>query len=260
LYGRVVHLQPLQWINDWPVIGEIDSTTNSVDRYEKGHPVMKYKKPNVGKSYPVQTPAESDEFNEKVLGLQWQWMANPHSSWYLTIPGRGVLRLNAIKEPDTAKNLWNVSNVLLQKFPAEEFMITVKMNFVPGAKSENEKAGLTIMGLSYASLFLKNNKGNIDLVYAVCKNAEDNERENEEQIAKVNDGKIYLRVEVMKNGKCKFSYSFDEKLFSNIDDGFVAKEGKWTGAKAGIFCTGEKQNENPGYADFDWFRTGPLVK
>src|SRR5688500_7631940 len=55
-YGRIVHLQPVHWVKDWPVIG-VDKDSDG-----KGEPVLSYKKPNVGKVYPVQTPAESDEF------------------------------------------------------------------------------------------------------------------------------------------------------------------------------------------------------
>jgi beta-xylosidase len=49
-YGRVVHLQPLKWVNDWPVIG-VDTDGDGT-----GEPVTTYKKPNVGKSYPPVTP------------------------------------------------------------------------------------------------------------------------------------------------------------------------------------------------------------
>jgi beta-xylosidase len=52
-YGRVVHLQPMKWINDWPVIG-IDK-----DGDGKGEPVLVYNKPDVGKIYPVNTPTEN---------------------------------------------------------------------------------------------------------------------------------------------------------------------------------------------------------
>jgi beta-xylosidase len=90
---------------------------------------MIYKKPNVGKTFPIQTPQESDEFNGNHLGLQWQWMANAQPDWFYVNHGNGSLRLYAQKIPDSANNLWEVPNVLLQKFPAEEFMITTKMNF-----------------------------------------------------------------------------------------------------------------------------------
>jgi beta-xylosidase len=250
VYGRVVHLQPMKWIHDWPVIG-LDKNNSG-----KGEPVMRYKKPNIGKIFPIQTPIESDEFNGSTLGLQWQWMANPKPTWYFLNPANGILRLYSDKTPDSSKNLWNVPNVLLQKFPAEEFMATAKMNF--NSKLENEKAGLAIMGLSYASLSVKNSKGSLWLVYSVCKNAENGAKETEQQITKVNDGAIYLRVKVSAAGKCQFSYSFDEKSFVNIGEVFTAEKGKWIGAKMGLFCTRENQTNDSGYADFDWFRIEPF--
>ena len=247
-YGRVVHLQPMTWKDDWPVIG-IDENHDGI-----GKPVLVHKKPDVGKTYPIATPQESDEFNENSLGLQWQWMANPEATWYYMNAAIGSLRLYSAKIPDSAKNLWDVPNVLLQKFPADEFMVTTKMNFHPNEKLENEKAGLTIMGMSYADLALKKMNGKLYLVYGVCANAEKGSKENENVISEVRDGMIYLRVEVIKDAQCRFSYSFDGNNFKNIGETFKAREGRWIGAKVGLFCTRESQINDSGYADFDWFR------
>ena len=247
-YGRVVHLQPMSWINDWPLIG-IDK-----DGDGKGEPVVRYKKPNVGKTYPIQTPSESDEFNSNKLGLQWQWMANPKTTWYFLNPSKGYLRLFSDKLPDTSKNLWGTPNVLLQKFPAEEFTVTTKMNFVPNTRLENEKAGLTVMGLSYASLALKTKKDGIYLVHAVCKNAAQGVAENEIIITKLKSGEIYLRVNVTKGAQCNFYYSADGKTFTKAGNVFTAETGRWIGAKVGIFCAREAQINDSGWADFDWFR------
>jgi beta-xylosidase len=253
-YGRVVHLQPMKWINDWPVIG-IDKNGDG-----KGEPVLIYKKPNVGKKYPIETPAESDEFDKSTLGMQWQWMANPEPNWYYLNTANNSLRLYAEQIPDSANNLWDVPNVLLQKFPADEFMVTTKMDFHPNEKSENEKAGLTIMGLSYSSLYLKNIKGKIFLVYGVCKNADKGNKESERVISEVKNGIIYLRVKVNEDAQCQYSYSFEGKAFTNMDEIFTAEKGRWIGAKAGIFCVGESQSNDSGYADFDWFRVEALPK
>lgn len=253
-YGRVVHLQPMKWINDWPVIG-IDKNGDG-----KGEPVLIYKKPNVGKKYTIETPVENDEFNGSTLGLQWQWMANPKPNWYYLNASNNSLRLYAQKVPDSAQNLWQVPNVLLQKFPAEEFMITTKMNFQPNEKTEDERAGLTIMGLSYSSLSLKNIKGKIFLVYGVCKIADKGSKESERVISEVTDGMIYLRVKVSDNAKCQYSYSFDGNRYIDIDETFTAEKGRWIGAKAGIFCVGETQTNDAGFADFDWFRVEPFKK
>jgi beta-xylosidase len=252
-YGRVVHLQPMKWKDNWPVIG-IDKNGDG-----KGEPVLVYKKPNIRKSFLIQTPQESDEFNNDSLGLQWQWMANPQPTWYYT-NAHGSLRLYAAKIPDSAHNLWEVPNVLLQKFPAEEFMVTTKMNFQPNNKLQNEKAGLTIMGMSYADLALKKKDGKLFLVYGVCENADKGKKENEKMITEVKNGTIYLRVSVIKNAKCRFSYSFDGNEFKNIDEPFTAREGRWIGAKVGLFCTRESQTNDSGFADFDWFRVEALAK
>ncbi|MEO8112374.1 MAG: glycoside hydrolase 43 family protein [Ginsengibacter sp.] len=252
MYGRVVHLQPMIWKNDWPVIGE------DKDGDVKGEPVLKYKKPNVEKKYSITTPAESDEFNANSLGLQWQWMANPAATFYFMNPAEGSLRLYSQRLPDSDNNLWAAPNVLLQKFPAGEFMITTKMNFHPNEKVENEKAGLTILGMSYANIALKDKEDGVYLVYSVCKDADKGNKETESVITKMNTGEIYLRVKVMQGGKCFFSYSLDGKSFLNAGNEFDAAPGRWIGAKAGIFFTRESQTNDSGYADFDWFRVEPV--
>ncbi len=248
VYGRVVHLQPMKWINDWPVIG-IDKDSDG-----KGEPVLVYKKPNVGKIYPVSSPSESDEFNDNKIGSQWQWMANPKAIWAFANSSNGSLRLFSDKLPDSAKNLWYAANVLLQKFPADEFMVTTKMDFKPNTRLENEKAGLTMMGFSYANLTLKSKKDGIYLVYTVCKEADKGKPENETVISKLATGGIYLRIKVSNGAKCRFSYSLDGKQFTEAGEEFQAEVGRWIGAKVGIFCTRETQINDSGYADFDWFR------
>jgi beta-xylosidase len=248
VYGRVVHLQPMKWVNNWPVIG-IDK-----DKDGKGEPVIVYKKPNVGKTYPITTPVESDEFNKRSLGMQWQWMANPQPDWYFLDPAKGMLRLFSAKIPDSANNLWDVPNVLLQKFPAEEFMVTVKMSFRPNPKLINEKAGLAIMGLSYADIGLMSKSDGNYLVYSVCKDANKGNKEKNEALAKIHSGTIFLRVIVEAGGVCHFSYGFDGKSFTGINEQFTAVPGRWIGAKVGIFCTREDQTNDSGYADFNWFR------
>ena len=101
-YGRVVHLQPMKWVNDWPVIG-IDP-----DGDGKGEPVLTHKKPTVagpatGKQFPIATPPESDEFNTPSLGLQWQWQANPKGIWHTDQSIRGSCGCIPTKRPRKPK-------------------------------------------------------------------------------------------------------------------------------------------------------------
>lgn len=245
-YGRVVHLQPMKWINDWPVIGE------DKDGDGKGEPVMIHKKPVMVKRYPVQTPAESDEFNGNAPGLQWQWEANPKPTWAMLFPQNGVLRLYAQKIPDSIKSYWDLPNILSQKFPAEEFSAVVKFSFKP--KLEGDRAGLIIMGYSYAGIALEKKNDGIYIVSNNCIDAEKGNAESVNSIAKVNAGDIWLKVKVIKPAVCTFSYSTDGVRFNEIPGSFKASPGRWIGAVMGIYCSSLKTTNDSGYADVDWFR------
>jgi hypothetical protein len=165
-----------------------------------------------------------------------------------------MLRLYTQKIPDEAKSYWDVPNVLLQKFPAEEFSATTKMTFYPNQKVENERVGLIVMGQRYASLSLKNMKDGVYLIFSVCEDAIKGGVENELVISKVTDKTIYLRVTVSKNAKCAFAYSIDGKKYEEIKGEFQAKLGRWIGAKMGLFATRTSTINDAGYADVDWFR------
>jgi len=249
-YGRVVHLQPMKWINNWPVIGT-DKDGNGT-----GEPVMVYKKPNVGKVYAIETPVESDEFSSAQLGLQWQWQANPQPTWLFTDANNGVLKLYTSKIPDEAKNLWDVPNLFMQKFPSDEFMVTTKVSFKPNPKLENEKTGLIIMGRSYAQISIKSKKDGLYLVYGICQNADKGKSENEKEIRKLKSATVQLRVKVSNGAKCQFSYSEDGTNFTNVGDEFQATAGQWIGAKVGLFAVRDTQTNDSGIAEYDWFRVG----
>ena len=248
VYGRVVHLQPMKWINDWPVIGE------DKDHDGKGEPVLVHKKPNVGKTFPIQTPQESDEFNDSKLGVQWQWMGNPKSSWAFMNPSQGSLRLFSDKLPDSAKNLWQAPNILLQKFSAEEFRVTTKLTFNPNLKLENEEVGLTVMGFSYATIALKTKKDGVYLIYGWCKDAEHGKQENETVIRKLSGQTVWLQAKINKGSKARFGWSLDGENFADAGEEFQVETGRWIGAKVGVFCVRTTQTNDAGYADFDWFR------
>ncbi|WP_316830572.1 glycoside hydrolase 43 family protein [Pedobacter aquatilis] len=251
-YGRVVHLQPMKWINNWPVIG------TDIDGDGKGEPVLVYKKPAVGKTYPVENPTESDEFNSQKLGLQWQWQANPQATWAFTDAVKGVLKLYTAKIPESAKNLWDVPNLLLQKFPAETFMATTKLTFKPNPKLENEETGLVVMGRSYASLTLKSKNNETYICYNDCINADKGKPENAREITRLKSASVYFRVKIAEGAKCRFSYSEDGVNFTNIDEEFQATAGQWIGAKVGLFAARKTQTNDSGIAEYDWFRIEPL--
>jgi len=167
-YGRVVHLQPMEWTDEgWPVIG-IDKDGDGV-----GEPVMKYGKPALASSGVFQ-PAESDDFVSTELGLQWQWHGVPSPYWYYLNPSaNGTLRLYTVDQAEGWRNLGDSPNLLLQKTPADSFTATAKVRFVPNPqlKEKGESCGLVLMGQDYAALKMTDTKDGVMLQYVECKNA-----------------------------------------------------------------------------------------
>ena len=243
-YGRVVHLQPMKWINNWPVIG------NDTDADGKGEPYLSFRKPNTGKTQAITTPPESDEFNTNSIGLQWQWQANPKPYW--AFPSNGKLRLFSYQLPDSIKNYWDVPNLLMQKFPSDEFVSTTKLSFKP--RLDGERAGLIIFGTDYAYISLvKKSDGNY-IQYAICKDADKGKAESISDAGKISVPEVFFRVRVNKGALCQFSYSEDGINFKELGDKLVARPGRWVGAKMGLFCTRTTKTNDSGFADVDWFK------
>jgi len=245
VYGRVVHLQPIKWNNNWPIIG-IDDDGDGI-----GEPVITYKKPNVGKTYPLNSPPDSDEFNEAKLGLQWQWHANPQINWGFP-SAMGYFTLNCIPKPKEIVNLFDVPNLLLQKFPNDTFTATTKFSFHPHA--EGEEAGLLIMGLDYSYLKIKQLDGKMFLSQVICTNANKKEAEKETDKIEIRNSLIYMQVKVTENGNCAFSYSEDGTNFKTIGKPFTAKEGRWIGAKIGFVALRNGFLNDAGNIKIDWIR------
>lgn len=255
-YGRVLHLNPMKWVNDWPVIG--------VDRDGDGcgDPVSRYRKPKTDKTYPIETPVESDEFDTCKLGLQWEWHANYQDVFGFTT-NMGYARIYGHELSSHFKNFWEVPNLLMQKFPAEEFTATAKLKV--SAKDDGQLSGLIVMGWDYSWIGVEKQGEKFLLKQAICKDAEQGNLEQVSTLAVLEPSKkfeaglfpnfereIYIRVRVGKEAYCRFSYSLDGKKFTEAGTLFKARQGKWIGAKVGMFSVTPHGKER-GWVDVDWF-------
>lgn len=255
VYGRIVHLQPVQWRDGWPLMGE-DVNGDGI-----GEPVAVWTKPGLGSGathkWPVGAPQTSDEFNSNSLGLQWQWQANPSPDWYELNKARpGHLRLYATRNPTQFGNLRFVPNLLLQKFPSPAFAVTTKMEFKPD--DINDKAGLVVMGKAWAYLALYRSEEGVRLgMFTGHYEQYDDATEMAGSVPGVKSGndfyEYFLRVDVREGGECLFSYSTDGQSFLPLGKAFQATQGVWIGAKVGIFSLNPNILKSDGYADFDWF-------
>lgn len=256
-YGRVLHLNPMKWVNDWPVIG-VDKDGDGC-----GDPVSRYRKPKTDKMYPIETPVESDEFDTRKLGLQWEWHANYQDVFGFTT-NMGYARIYGHELSPHFKNFWEVPNLLMQKFPAEEFTATAKLKV--SAKDDGQLSGLIIMGWDYSWIGVEKLGEKFLLKQAVCKDAEQGNLEQVSTLAVLEPSRkfeaglfpnyereIYIRVRVSKEAYCRFSYSLDGKKFTEAGTLFKARQGKWIGAKVGMFSVTPHGKER-GWVDVDWFR------
>lgn len=256
-YGRVLHLNPMKWVNDWPVIG-VDKDGDGC-----GDPVSRYRKPKTDKTYPIETPVESDEFDTRKLGLQWEWHANYQDVFGFTT-NMGYVRIYGHELSPHFKNFWEVPNLLMQKIPAEEFTATAKLKV--SAKDDGQLSGLIIMGWDYSWIGVEKQEEKFLLKQAVCKDAEQGNLEQVSTLAVLEPSRkfeaglfpnyereIYIRVHVDKGAYCRFSYSLDGKKFTEAGTLFKARQGKWIGAKVGMFSVTPHGKER-GWLDVDWFR------
>lgn len=252
-YGRVVHLNPVDWSTGWPVMGK------------KGEPVTTYKKPSSNTQHPtpIINPVESDEFNVPVMGKQWQWHAN-YDEKFGVPTAFGTFRIYTYKLSEGWKNFWEVPNLLLQKTPADEFTVTAKLRMT--SKADGQFGGLIMMGLDYSALVVRRVGQEFQLVQMTCKAADKGKDQMEEVLATLKptavdkiDYKpgihedIYLRLKV-NDSKVRFSWSQNGKKYTDCGQGFQMKEGKWIGAKFGFIAVETDPKCDRGWVDADWIR------
>ena len=229
-YGRIVHLQPMVWKNDWPIIGAHSSGATI------GNPVTTHAAPGAAKAQLTETVHPN---------LLWQWQANPMPHWKMNL--NGVDRFYAVTKNDSTQNLWNAPNLYLQKIPADSFVIRVQLHFKPN--QVGEKTGLILFGLDYAYLGLEKTASGNQLIFVRCLGAEKNGKEQKQIIAERVSGSAYLNLTVKAGAIASFAYSADGKSYTSAGEKFVAKPGKWVGAKMGIFCSGERNTNDAGFVE-----------
>ena len=227
-YGRVTHLQPVQWQDGWPLIGK------------NGEPVRRHAKPIVAHSGKTCAPQTTDEFSGGKPDLQWQWPANPCDDWHQPGARPGWLRL--FPQP-AAPTLNQQPNLLLQKFPARTFTAETFLDLCP--LQSGEEAGLVVSGQHSAAVGIQFDGTCNRIIF----------RADAETISvcDTRSRSIRLRVQVEDGGMCRFSYA-TEAGFICLPQEFQATRGSWIGAKVGLYSLKRTETAPAGHVDFDYFR------
>lgn len=218
--GRIVYLEPVKWgDDDWPVFGNA------------GKPVESWKKPDVGRTYPIERPATSDEFSGSSLGFQWQWNHNPVNDHWSLSERSGYLRLKSLP----ADGLGVARNTITQKLWDEAGMVEIKLDI--SGMADGQHAGLAFMtGSRFGS------------VGVVRENGQSRIEMGAEQGPAVSGNEIWLRGSY-KDLDCHFAWSLDGKTFTDAPNTFKMGFQSWKGGRPAIYSYGAQG----GYVDVDYF-------
>lgn len=253
LYGRIVHMQPVIWENDWPVMG-----INAKDGC--GEPCLICEKPNTGvKEVPCYLEA-SDDFNSDSLNLMWQWLGNHKKEFYSLTEREGFLRLYCLN-PSGKKDavLWENANVLTQKLVCPHFEVETCLHV--GALQENEQAGMVMMGGHYSYFAVRMIRGQKKLITGLSYDSDEGRKEKNEQLLELTDDRIYL-IFAMEKGSAgpifKTYYSLDGKTRTEVKTEFMPSDHTWVGAKIGLFANVLESKAKGGYGDFEYIHVTAL--
>ena len=215
IYGRIVHLNPVTWVDDWPLMGK------RANEREPGEPLLLSPKP-VGPNTPSAIPQTSDEFDGRSSDYSGNRHANHEDRWFSLAAAKGTLRL--LPQP-SGNDFSRIPNLLLQKLPASSFTAETVVRLEKTAPET--RAGLVVMGESHAALAVEAVETALR-VSLVIDNAVVESRT-------ANRGPVVLRVSMETGGKCHFSYL--ENGGSAASSAGFKQARALIGAKVGVFAT-----------------------
>lgn len=252
-YGRILHLQPLQWRDGWPVMGNEGEPTSP----PQGLPLPPPKEGGAKAEIVTNTPSLGGG-RGRPWGEVFQWHANYEPLFGFT-SDLGYQRIYTHPQADGEPNLWTVPNLWTRAFPKESFTATAELNVV--SKDEANRSGLLVMGWDYCHYALRQRGEQFELVQTTCHDAEQGSAEQTTVLTTLKptrvaptgnttntELRVWLRVRCDVGGLCHFSYSLDGKKYIEKGQPFQAREGKWVGARVGL-CSTTREGTPLGWVD-----------
>ncbi|MFT3828419.1 MAG: glycoside hydrolase 43 family protein [Opitutaceae bacterium] len=217
--GRVAHLQPVRWEDDWPTFGD------------GGRPVAGGRKPSLAPNAPRSVPQTSDEFSGTTLAPQWQWNHNPPADAWSLQARPGWLRLRG----QPAATLAEARGTLTQKLWGAAGAAEIALDATHLA--EGQLAGLAWQcGKEFHELGVRRAGGTWRIVW----------RGGEGPATPIPT--MRLRAEY-RGDAARLLYAVGEGAFVDTGLAITLRAGQWKGARLALFCAG-----GGGEVDFDYFR------
>ncbi len=231
--GRPQCLQPVTWIDGWPIIGE-DTDGDGI-----GEPVLRCRKPIQG--HPVTAPPSSDEFDTSTLGLQWEWNHNPRDTHWSLTERPGWLRLRA-SVPVGDGGFWGACNTVSQRIMGTTWG-EAEARFDLAGMAPGQRAGFVRFGGVYHLLGVHMDDDGTKRLFFNGKGTLTDGPE-------LSGDDLWIRTSNDGN-QARFAYSADGETYSDFGPVFTLEFGKWTGDRLGFFCWNNAAEA--GHIDVDWF-------
>jgi beta-xylosidase len=235
--GRTASLLPVNWVNGWPIIGQVGPDTIGQMVWYAPKPLKK--KTNLR----MQT---SDDFDNPTLNVQWEWNYQPRTDKWSLTERKGFLRLHAFK-PQAANGfrntLYKAGNTLTQRsLRTMSNVVTTKLDLA--GLTNGQYAGLTHFSTQrYTSLGIRRTGDRNELVY------DDNGADS--VVTTLKPSVVWLRSTWDVEGLCTYSYSQDGKHFASIERKSQLTWGSYRGDRIGIFNYNSLNDS--GILDIDFF-------
>lgn len=244
--GRVPCLQPVEWKNGWPMVGENGKAVSEVSVYSPE------------KEWHESTFMCDDEFDSDKLNLYWGWNHNPDNEhWSLTERG-GYFRITTGK---VVKDIFHARNSLTQRTEGPKCSHTVKLDF--SNLNPGDYAGIAAFQAFCGEVGVYIDDGGAAHAYFGKINRGQALDINKE--VPVSGSEIYLRIDynfsdvaedgtITTSDQARFYYSLDNENWEKIGKSFTMSYSLelFTGYRTALYCYSTKAAG--GSADFDWFK------
>ena len=256
--GRIVHLQPMCWQNDWPFIG-VEQNGDGI-----GEPVTRWRLPFPERDGNCPGIVQDDDFSDDTLALHWQFQCNPDSAWYDCMARKDALRLFCARNSGRDDNpLWFAGNALTQIPQAPDFDVTLALKLSP--ETEGDMAGLGVIGHRYGFLAIAWREGRpvLRLVQGMVEHnammgmAEGIARETELACIPAESCHCRLRMKLRGGSRVSFAWADESGTLRDIGTEMPVAEGTWTGFKVAIFALNGENAPSKGFADMEMIRFTP---
>lgn len=232
-HGRIVHLEPVHWQDDWPLVGDVIRGTTT------GEPIRIGPMPDDARAPSFQRPQTSDDFSSAQLGPQWEWNHNPEGTHWSLTARSGFLRLI----PMQAEDLLRAHNTLTEMMQDDSFQFTVRIDL--SEMKPGVHAGLAMFEQDASGLEIAQDGAGRRLSYFHLR----------DQVPGplLTAGIVQLRV-IVHDTTAAYSYSLDDgRAFEPLGLATQIRSSWWKGPRPALFAY-TTAGTDPGFVDFDWVR------